>query len=137
MVSLLKVFKPLLFLRSQFYYFKKEEQKKLERNLFGINFPNPVGLAAGFDKNAELIDQMSQIGFGFVEIGTVTPVPQRGELRARIQPRVLGDGARGVGRNHVGEETFGVRAAAIEPPGQRPGVRGQLHDVHLEAPGSS
>ena len=83
-VSLLKIFKPLLFLRSQFYCFKKEEQKKLERNLFGINFPNPVGLAAGFDKNAELVDQMSQIGFGFVEIGTITPVPQRGNPKKRL-----------------------------------------------------
>ena len=83
-VSLLKIFKPLLFIRSQFYCFKNEEQKKLERNLFGINFPNPVGLAAGFDKNAELIDQMSQIGFGFVEIGTVTPVPQPGNPKKRL-----------------------------------------------------
>jgi len=83
-VNLLKFFKPVLFLRSKFYSFKKHEQKKLKRKLFGINFPNPVGLAAGFDKNAELIDQMSQIGFGFVEIGTVTPLPQSGNPKKRL-----------------------------------------------------
>ena len=77
-VNLLRFTKPILKLRKQFYSFNKNEQKKLERNLFGIKFPNPVGLAAGFDKNAELIDQMSDLGFGFVEIGTVTPLAQEG-----------------------------------------------------------
>ncbi len=56
----------------------------LQCELFGINFPNPVGLAAGFDKNAELVNQLSDIGFGFVEIGTVTPHPQPGNAKPRI-----------------------------------------------------
>lgn len=83
-VNLLRFTKPILKLRKQFYSFNKNEQKKLERNLFGIKFPNPVGLAAGFDKNAELIDQMSDLGFGFVEIGTVTPLAQEGNPKKRL-----------------------------------------------------
>ena len=57
---------------------------KLERNLFGITFKNPVGLAAGFDKNAVLFDELSNYGFGFIEIGTVTPKPQGGNPKKRI-----------------------------------------------------
>ncbi len=53
-------------------------------NLFGLNFPNRVGLAAGFDKNAELIDELSNFGFGFIEIGTVTPKPQAGNPKPRL-----------------------------------------------------
>ena len=49
------------------------EDKKLERNLFGLTFKNPVGLAAGFDKNAVLYNELANFGFGFIEIGTVTP----------------------------------------------------------------
>jgi len=83
-VKLIRFTKPILKFRKQFYSFNKNEQKKLERNLFGIKFPNPVGLAAGFDKNAELIDQMSDLGFGFVEIGTVTPLAQEGNPKKRL-----------------------------------------------------
>ncbi|GAB3987294.1 quinone-dependent dihydroorotate dehydrogenase [Spirosoma daeguense] len=56
----------------------------MERTVFGITFPNPVGMAAGFDKNAELISELSDLGFGFVEIGTVTPRPQPGNPRPRL-----------------------------------------------------
>ena len=58
--------------------------KLLEREVFGIKFPNPVGLAAGFDKNAELFSELSTFGFGFIEIGTVTPQPQPGNKKKRI-----------------------------------------------------
>ena len=58
--------------------------KRLERNVFGLRSPNPVGLAAGFDKNADLIDEMSCFGFGFIEIGTVTPRPQDGNDQPRL-----------------------------------------------------
>lgn len=58
--------------------------KKLETNVLGINFPNPVGLAAGFDKNASLLNCMSMFGFGFVEIGTVTPKAQPGNPTPRL-----------------------------------------------------
>ena len=50
----------------------------------GLDFPNPVGLAAGFDKNAEVFRQMLGFGFGFVEVGTVTPLPQAGNPRPRL-----------------------------------------------------
>lgn len=56
----------------------------LEREVFGLKFPNPVGLAAGFDKNARLVDEFSHFGFGFIEIGTVTPRPQPGNDKPRL-----------------------------------------------------
>ncbi|HCM75524.1 MAG TPA: dihydroorotate dehydrogenase (quinone) [Cytophagales bacterium] len=64
-----------------FFNFKS---KKLERKLFGITFSNPVGLAAGFDKDAKLIDEMACFGFGFIEIGTLTPRPQEGNEKPRL-----------------------------------------------------
>ena len=54
------------------------QNPQLEREVFGLKFPNPVGLAAGFDKDAKLYNQLSDFGFGFVEIGTLTPKPQPG-----------------------------------------------------------
>ncbi|MBS0031287.1 quinone-dependent dihydroorotate dehydrogenase [Chitinophaga sp. 22321] len=56
----------------------------LERELFGLKFSNPVGLAAGFDKDAKYIDELACLGFGFVEIGTVTPLPQPGNEQPRL-----------------------------------------------------
>ena len=56
----------------------------LERKLLGLNFKNPIGLADGFDKNAECYNEFSNFGFGFIEIGTVTPVPQPGNPKKRI-----------------------------------------------------
>ena len=58
--------------------------KRLERELFGIKFKNPVGLAAGFDKDAGLYNELSNFGFGFIEIGTVTPKPQSGNPKKRL-----------------------------------------------------
>jgi len=60
------------------------EDKRLERTVFGITFPNPVGLAAGFDKDARIVDEFACLGFGFIEIGTVTPVPQQGNDKPRL-----------------------------------------------------
>ena len=54
------------------------------RKVMGIAFPNPVGLAAGLDKNGEYIDALATLGFGFIEVGTVTPRPQRGNPRPRL-----------------------------------------------------
>lgn len=62
----------------------KVENHKLERELFGLKFPNPVGLAAGFDKDAKLYKELSNFGFGFIEIGTVTPKPQPGNEKPRL-----------------------------------------------------
>ncbi len=58
--------------------------KRLEREVFGLKFKNPVGLAAGFDKNAAFIGELSGFGFGFIEIGTVTPLPQPGNEKPRM-----------------------------------------------------
>jgi len=60
------------------------DDERLEREVFGIKFKNPVGLAAGFDKNAELYNELSNFGFGFIEIGTVTPKPQAGNPKKRL-----------------------------------------------------
>lgn len=60
------------------------EDTRLERELFGLKFKNPVGLAAGFDKNAALYNELSDFGFGFVEIGTLTPKPQEGNPKKRL-----------------------------------------------------
>ncbi len=60
------------------------KDSRLERKLFGLTFPNPVGLAAGFDKNAVLYKELSNFGFGFIEIGTVTPKPQAGNPKKRL-----------------------------------------------------
>ena len=57
---------------------------KLEREVFGLRFKNPVGLAAGFDKDAKLYKELSGFGFGFVEIGTLTPKPQKGNPKKRL-----------------------------------------------------
>ena len=58
--------------------------KRLERKVFGITFPNPVGLAAGFDKDAKLFDELGYFGFGFIEIGTLTPKAQPGNEQPRM-----------------------------------------------------
>ncbi len=60
------------------------QHPSLEREVFGLKFPNPVGLAAGFDKNAVLTDELATLGLGFVEIGTVTPRPQPGNPTPRL-----------------------------------------------------
>src|ERR671937_2756438 len=60
------------------------EDPRLAVRAFGLNFPNPVGMAAGFDKHAEVPDALLRLGFGFVEIGTVTPLPQPGNPRPRL-----------------------------------------------------
>ncbi len=60
------------------------EDKRLERNVFGLTFKNPIGLAAGFDKDARLYHELSDFGFGFIEIGTLTPKPQEGNPKKRL-----------------------------------------------------
>src|ERR1700755_1340008 len=60
------------------------ENKQLHKQIFGLDFKNPVGLAAGFDKNALYLNELEALGFGFVEIGTVTPKPQDGNEKPRL-----------------------------------------------------
>lgn len=62
----------------------RPDDAKLAVRAFGLNFPNPIGMAAGFDKSAEAPDALLRLGFGFVEIGTVTPKPQSGNPRPRL-----------------------------------------------------
>lgn len=62
----------------------KVKDSRLEREVFGLKFDNPVGLAAGFDKDAKLYKELSNFGFGFIEIGTVTPVGQEGNPKKRL-----------------------------------------------------
>lgn len=81
----------------------------LERELFGLRFPNPVGLAAGFDKDAALYRELSNFGFGFIEIGTLTPVGQPGNPKPRLF-RLPADAAL---INRMGFNNGGV-AAAVE-----------------------
>ena len=80
----------------------------LERNVFGLRFKNPVGLAAGFDKEARLVDGMAALGFGFVEIGTVTPFGQEGNP----QPRLFRLSADESLINRMGFNNHGVEQAA-------------------------
>lgn len=81
---------------------------RLTREVFGIKFPNPVGLAAGFDKDAKLYRELSNFGFGFIEIGTVTPQPQNGNPKPRLF-RLKKD--KGI-INRMGFNNEGVVAAA-------------------------
>jgi len=82
----------------------------LQKTISGLTFPNPVGLAAGFDKNAELVDAMAALGFGFVEVGTITPQPQAGNPRPRLF-RLPADEAiiNRMGFNNHGVETIARR----------------------------
>src|SRR5690606_2218404 len=78
--TLLKNFKSL----TSMFFPKPLEDKRLEREVFGLKFKNPVGLAAGFDKDAKMFSELSDLGFGFVEIGTLTPKPQDGNPKKRL-----------------------------------------------------
>ena len=81
---LIKVFFKIPILGFIIESFYKVRSPKLERKLFGLNFENPVGIAAGFDKNATHISEFEKFGFGFIEIGTVTPKPQHGNPKKRL-----------------------------------------------------
>lgn len=81
---LIKVFFKIPILGLIIESFYKVESPKLTRKLFGLTFENPVGIAAGFDKNATHISEFEKFGFGFIEIGTVTPKPQDGNPKKRL-----------------------------------------------------
>lgn len=83
------------------------QDKSLERTVFGLTFPNPVGLAAGLDKDAKMIDEFEALGFGFIEIGTLTPKPQPGNDKPRLF-RLIDDEAI---INRMGFNNEGVEAA--------------------------
>lgn len=91
----------------------------LERELWGLRFKNPVGLAAGFDKNARWLTELDCLGFGFVEIGTVTPQPQQGNEKPRLF-RLPADKAL---INRMGFNNYGVKA-----------IRGRLEQWRQQQP---
>jgi dihydroorotate dehydrogenase len=82
--SLIRILCKFPFVPSTFRNLYQVNDKKLARTLFGLHFTNPVGLAAGFDKNAVLYNELANFGFGFIEIGTVTPEAQIGNPKKRL-----------------------------------------------------
>ena len=82
--SLIRFLCKIPFVSGIFKSLYQVNDKKLERTLFGLTFKNPVGLAAGFDKNAVLYNELANFGFGFIEIGTVTPKGQVGNAKKRL-----------------------------------------------------
>ncbi len=74
----------LKLLKINFNYKKKIDDPILNQHIFGLDFVNPLGLAAGFDKNVEVVNNMLNLGFGFVEAGTITPVAQYGNEKPRV-----------------------------------------------------
>jgi dihydroorotate dehydrogenase len=82
--SVLKIINKIPFVSQLIKSCYQVKDKALERNLFGLTFKNPVGLAAGFDKNAMLYNELANFGFGFIEIGTVTPKDQEGNPKKRL-----------------------------------------------------
>ncbi len=95
--------------------------KNLEQKIWNIDFSNPIGMAAGFDKNAETALTLEKFGFGFIEVGTVTPKAQAGNERPRIF-RLAQDRAiiNRLGFNNLGAEIFAKNIARIQPEIQIP-----------------
>ena len=90
-INLIKFFPPefahyltINLLKLSFNHKHHFDHPLLNQHLLGLDFSNPIGLAAGFDKNAEVINPMINLGFGFVEVGTITPKFQKGNIKPRI-----------------------------------------------------
>ncbi len=99
-----------------FRSFYKTEDERLERELFGLKFKNPVGLAAGFDKDGKAYRAMSALGFGFIEVGTVTPVAQAGNPKPRLFRLPADEGL----INRMGFNNAGMEAMTDQLKGKRP-----------------
>lgn len=108
--SLVKFLFKIPFVPAIFKAIYHYENPVLERKVFGLTFKNPVGLAAGFDKNAVLVDELSTMGFGFIEIGTLTPKGQPGNDKPRLF-RLKEDEAL---INRMGFNNEGVREAVFK-----------------------
>jgi dihydroorotate dehydrogenase len=101
--------------------FARREFPSLEKKLFGLTFPNPVGLAAGFDKNAEGVTVWPQLGFGFMELGTITPRPQPGNPAPRVFRLPAEQGLiNRLGFPNVGVEEVARRLEKIKSAGHWP-----------------
>jgi len=103
----------------------RAEAPALPVEAMGLRFPNPLGLAAGFDKNAVAVRPLFALGFGFVEVGTITPLPQAGNRRPRLF-RLAEDRAviNRMGMNNEGWEAVSARIAALRAEGPLPGPLG-------------
>ena len=99
------------------YKNREHDDPILSQHILGLDFPNPIGLAAGFDKNAEVVKSMFSFGFGFVEIGTVTPKPQKGNIKPRVF-RLTEDNAiiNSLGFNSKGIENVRKNLSKIQNP---------------------
>ena len=98
----------LLKIKPKFINNNLEDDTKLHQHLWGLDFFNPLGLAAGFDKNAEIVLSLLNMGFGFVEAGTVTPKPQKGNEKPRVFRLSQDEGI----INHLGFNNLGIDAVA-------------------------
>jgi dihydroorotate dehydrogenase len=101
------------------------DDPRLAVKAFGLDFPNPLGLAAGFDKNGEAIDAILSLGFGFAEAGTITPLPQPGNPRPRLF-RLAADEAviNRLGFNSEGSAAVAARLARRAAGGRKAGLLG-------------
>jgi dihydroorotate dehydrogenase len=108
-ITLLAIFCKIPFATKFLSFVYEVNSPKLARTVMGLTFKNPVGLAAGFDKNATMVDEMAALGFGFVEIGTLTPKPQEGNPKPRLF-RLSADQAL---INRMGFNNNGVTEAAL------------------------
>lgn len=116
--SALSIIRKIPFARSIVRAIYKKESPSTSKEVFGIKFPNPVGLAGGLDKNGEFYNDMANFGFGFVEIGSLTPKPQDGNPKPRCF-RVTGDKAI---INRFGINNKGVKNAVEHLKKERPEV---------------
>lgn len=107
MLSCMKLIGSLPMGRSFMHLKYAHKSHNLAREVFGIQFKNPVGVAAGFDKNAEVYNELASIGFGFVEIGSLTLEPQEGNPK----PRLFNDGKNKAIINRMGLNNKGIRHA--------------------------
>jgi dihydroorotate dehydrogenase len=119
-LDLAAAFPPTRWLLQQLFCLKN---KKLERKILGLTFPNPVGLAAGFDKDGKHIEGLACLGFGFIEVGTVTPLPQGGNPRPRLF-RLPKDRAliNRMGFNNEGLEALAARLKKLRQKGAPGGL---------------
>jgi dihydroorotate dehydrogenase len=126
------------------------DDARLAMRVFGLNFPNPVGMAAGFDKHGEVPDALLRLGFGFVEVGTVTPLPQLGNPRPRLFRLPVDEGViNRLGFNSEGADAVLRRLAARAGRGGIVGVNvgankdstdridDYVRQIHLFAPVAS
>lgn len=95
---------------------------RLRQKMFGLDFPNPLGMAAGFDKHGEVCDALLKLGFGFTETGTVTPAPQPGNPRPRLFRLVEDEGV--INRFGFNSEGHGVVHARLKARAGRSGIVG-------------